>query len=139
MILPLFPFLMVYVPDMSATDSPPAIFRMVGDEGSGASQEIELCTDTVVTARIEANYLGYPTINLTLTESAGARMAALTSASVGEQAEISVEGSILVRPRIQTPMLEQSFSISGLDTFADAERLMQAVRGRCVAMKADTE
>ncbi|MGB3469827.1 MAG: hypothetical protein WBA51_03275 [Erythrobacter sp.] len=140
MILPFFPFLLFGEPDRSMTQSPPVFFSII-DEADGTSLEaVEFCHGTVANATIDFSEIERrQVVNIELNDAMKLRFAEITTRYVGYVAELTLEGRVLVAPRIMEPLTNGSFQITGVDTIAQAERVLQAVRGQCTTTKADTE
>ncbi|MEM8724953.1 MAG: hypothetical protein AAGE86_05455 [Pseudomonadota bacterium] len=140
MILPFFPFLIINVPDMSVTDSPPIVFRIPDTSSDAMLDQFEICIDTVEYVDIGFDeYEGRPRLNISLNEAGSERLAAITTRYVNHDSQIVVGGNVLVSPRIMEPLLSDGLQISGIDTIAQAEQLRQAARGRCTIPKATAE
>jgi len=140
MILPLFAFLLFDEPARSMTQSPPVFFTIIDESDGTPLDGMELCHGTVANATIDfSGFRGEPVVNIALNEAMTQRFAEITTRYTGYTAELTLAGRVLVTPRVMEPLSSGSFQISGFETTAQAERVLQAVRGQCTTTKADTE
>lgn len=140
MILPLVAFLLLGEPAMSPTDSPPIVFRIPEPASGQTLAQMEFCIDTIDHVAIGFDdFERRPVLNISLNETGQQRLATITARYVEYEAQITVDGEVLVSPRIMEPLLSGGLQISGIDTIAQAELLRQAARGHCSLPKANTE
>lgn len=140
MILPLFPFLMIDVPDMSPTDSAPIVFQVPDPDTGKTLDRFEICIDTIEHVEIgRADGWGRPVLNVMLNKAGSQRLADLSTRYVGHETELALDGRVIVRPRILEPLLGGGLQITGVDTIAEAEQLLKAARGQCTLPKAKNE
>ena len=140
MILPLFAFLLLDVPDMSPTEGPSAMFRLVDPSPDLISTRLELCFDNIERVSIEFDdTTGQMALQVRLTEAAGRQLSLLTAAHVGKRADFAIGDKVFVSPLIAEPIRSGSLQITGIDTIAELEQMRQAARAPCTLPKAITE
>ena len=77
----------------------------------------------VKSAMVGRDSLGQPTIEFTLTDDGAKRFADVTTANVGRELAIVLDGQLYSAPRINSPIINGSGEISGDFTIEDAEQL----------------
>ena len=94
---------------------------------------LRLCADTVTDARIERDDAsGQLVLLLTFSPEASVKVAAMTSAALGEAIALRLGNEILAEPIVYEPILEGEIQVSGAE-IAAMERLLSAVREACPA------
>lgn len=93
----------------------------------GGGQELPLGPAEVISASPAEDDFGTWTTTVTLTESAAAELAALTTALVGQQLEIVFDGRVLMAPQVMEPLTEGVFLVTGLSQI-EARRLAAFLR-----------
>ena len=140
MILPLFAFLLLDVPDMSPTEGPSAAFRLVDPSPDLSSTQLELCIDTIEHVSIEYDETtGQMALQVRLAEAAGQQLSLLTAAHVGKRADFAIGDKVFVSPYIAEPIRSGSLRITGIDTIAELEQIRQAARAPCTLPETNTE
>ncbi|MEL6529064.1 MAG: hypothetical protein AAFQ27_03830 [Pseudomonadota bacterium] len=140
MIFPLLAFAMFDQPDMSPTDAGPIVLRVTDQESGKLLDQMELCSDTAKHLQIDFDdFENRPLLTVSMSKAGAIRLAAITTKFVGYEIDVVMDGEVIVSPRVMEPLLGDGLQISGIDTIAQAEQLMQSARGRCTDQKAQTE
>jgi preprotein translocase subunit SecD len=122
------------------SNSPPIVFEIAAESNREAGARFEICFEKVNWAEIsEAHGFGHNTLSISLNELGAKQLAAMTTAHVGAKADLVLEGEIIQSPIIHGPILSGGLAISGIRTIAQAEQLLQALRGHCTDLKADAQ
>jgi len=93
----------------------------------GDGRELPLGPADVISASPAADDFGTWTTTVTLTESAAADLAELTTALVGQTLEVVFDGKVLIAPKVMEPLTGGVFLVTGL-TQIEARRLAAFLR-----------
>ncbi|WP_293883434.1 hypothetical protein [Sphingomonas sp.] len=84
----------------------------------------------ILDARAIADGAGMPNIYVTMTPTAAARLAALSSANLGKPIPIAVGGAVLVNPVVREVITGGAIEISGVGNFAAAVAMAKRISGK---------
>ncbi|HEY1662695.1 MAG TPA: protein translocase subunit SecD [Verrucomicrobiae bacterium] len=82
-----------------------------------------LAGNIIKDAHVSRSNMGEPTIEFELTDDGAKKFADVTSANVGKQLAIVLDGQLYTAPRINTPIINGSGEITGDYTLEDAQQI----------------